>query len=223
MKREKNSNFFQIAFNDILFNLLLGFIYLFLITLLYVDPKGSKNDEDIPSKAEYMIVMSWDTGINVDMDLWVKTDKGVMVGFKFTDHEFLHLERDDLGNDNDMVSSENLFINSELYRTALNQETIVFRAKPKGTYTVNAHYYRGDYTTDTVPRYFFPRVTVEIQLVQVNPTYRVIFIQKREMWKDDQEFTFFNFDIDENGEVVLATITDIPNLFVNRLLESTRQ
>ena len=49
-QRRKAGN---LAFNDLLFNVLVGFVMLFVIAFLLINPITKKND--IPSKAEYQL------------------------------------------------------------------------------------------------------------------------------------------------------------------------
>ena len=219
---KKGSGFVQTAFLDVLFNLLSIFVAFFFVCFVLIDPIGEDDKHDIPSEAEYLIVMTWDNNIDVDIDLWVMDDKQKWVGFQWKTRDYLHLERDDMGVTEDIIYDDGLISESQRYKDQLNEETVVFRGRPEGTYTVNAHYYRGDYTVvpNSTPIYHNTTVTVEIKLVRVNPRYEVIFVTRQEMWERNQEITFFNFDIDEDGRVVVSTINQVQNHFVNSILDS---
>ena len=54
-KRRTGSN---LAFNDLLFNVLIGFVMLFVIAFLMINPIAKK--ADIPVKAEFIVVLEWD-------------------------------------------------------------------------------------------------------------------------------------------------------------------
>ena len=67
------------AFIDLLFNLIVGISFLFIISFLLInDPKREENTEPL---AEYMVILSWDSEIDVDIDLWIDGPSGV-VGFQ---------------------------------------------------------------------------------------------------------------------------------------------
>ena len=58
-------------FKDFLFNLLLVFIVL-LALLLMLPKKPNESEQDITTKAEFVIQMEWDSERNIDVDIWVK-------------------------------------------------------------------------------------------------------------------------------------------------------
>ena len=47
-----------LAFNDLLFNVLIGFVMLFIIAFLLINPITKK--ADIPVKAEFIITIEWE-------------------------------------------------------------------------------------------------------------------------------------------------------------------
>ena len=53
--------------NDLLFNLLIGFVFLFVVAFLLINPPTKKSDA--PKKAEYLIVIEWDKDANHDLSL----------------------------------------------------------------------------------------------------------------------------------------------------------
>ena len=58
-------------FYDMLFNMLIAFVFCFLIALLAMNPKALKAG-DIPAKAEYIITLSWPDLDPNDMDVWAQ-------------------------------------------------------------------------------------------------------------------------------------------------------
>ena len=71
MKRTYNSN---LAFIDLLFNLILGFVFLFIISFILINDPVKK--EGVEQKAEFMIILSWDAQANKDIDLWIEGPLG---------------------------------------------------------------------------------------------------------------------------------------------------
>ena len=58
------------GFIDLLFNLLIGFVFLFMLAFMLINPVAKK--ETIKPKAEYFIILEWDGEKPYDLDLWVK-------------------------------------------------------------------------------------------------------------------------------------------------------
>ena len=58
-------------FYDMLFNMLIAFVFCFIVALLAMNPKALKAG-DIPSKAEYIISVSWPDMNPNDIDTWVQ-------------------------------------------------------------------------------------------------------------------------------------------------------
>ena len=68
-----------IGFIDILFNILIGFAFLFIVAFLMIKPESKK--EDFDRKAEFIIVMEWDDTRKDDIDLYVQDPTGKIVNF----------------------------------------------------------------------------------------------------------------------------------------------
>ena len=90
----------SIGFTDLLFNLVIGFVYLFVIAFILINPIAKKGD--VIKKAEYMIVLEWNHEYNDEIDLWVKDPAGNIVSFLQKSKGLMHLEKDDLGYSNDV-------------------------------------------------------------------------------------------------------------------------
>ena len=87
------------AFVDLLFNLLVGFTFLFMLAFILINPVAKK--EVLDPKAEYLIVVSWDDKSQNDIDVWVKDNDGNAVSFRSKDIALMNIDRDDLGARND--------------------------------------------------------------------------------------------------------------------------
>ena len=115
----------NLSFNDLLFNVLVGFVMLFVIAFLLINPITKKSD--IPVKAEFLIVLSWPADAADDIDLWVQRDTEKPVGFSNRENTPLHLDRDDLGRTNDKV-----IIDGKATTINVNRETTTIRGiEPK--------------------------------------------------------------------------------------------
>ena len=68
MNNEKYKS--TIGFTDLLFNILVGFAFLFIIAFLLIKPEAKKKDFD--RNAEFVIIMEWDKEAKGDIDLYVE-------------------------------------------------------------------------------------------------------------------------------------------------------
>lgn len=152
----KRSTSSAMAFNDLLFNVLIGFVMLFVIAFLLINPIAKNHD--IPAKAEYMIILEWDNDSADDVDLWIQRDNSTPVGFSNKVNAPLHLDRDDLGwsNDSVMIDGQPVLIRS-------NIETITIRGNVPGDYYVAIHYYSKKQDN----------VSWTVTMMQLNPFHQV--------------------------------------------------
>ena len=91
-----------IGFTDLLFNILVGFAFLFIVAFLLIKPEAKKKDFD--RRAEYIVVMEWDAGAKDDIDLYVEDPLGGIASFRHPAVNFTHLDKDDLGSRNDTTT-----------------------------------------------------------------------------------------------------------------------
>lgn len=155
MARRLNTN---LSFVDLLFNVLIGFVMLFVIAFLLINPISKK--ADIPNKAEFVIILEWNKDMTDDLDLWIARDEDHPVGFSNRENTPLHLDRDDLGHANDkiVVDGVTLVVKS-------NRETSTIRGIIPGDYFVSVHGYsvRSDEPVDYT-----------VTVLKVNP-YREVY------------------------------------------------
>ena len=149
--RRQGSN---LAFNDLLFNVLIGFVMLFVIAFLLINPIAKK--ADIPVKAEFIILLEWDNESGSDLDLWVQRTGDKAVGFSNRETAPLHLDRDDLGTTNDKV-----VIDGKTVYLKTNRETTTIRGLIPGDYYVSVHAYHKKY--DEI------EVNYTVTVLKVNP------------------------------------------------------
>ena len=131
------------GFIDLLFNMLVGFVFLFFIAYILINPIAEKGKVDPPDIA--MIVIDWEENSKIDVDIWVKDPKGNILSFTNKTHPGMHLEKDDVGVGNDTYQGK-LVYNK-------NQEVVHFTNLFEGNYTVTLHLYalhRGKVPMDVV-------------------------------------------------------------------------
>lgn len=129
--RKYSSN---LAFVDLLFNLLVGFTSLFVIAFLLINPIAKNGVVDPP--IVMMVEMEWDDNSREDLDLYVKGPDGNKVFYSNKTNGYITLKRDDLGMRND-----SFYVNGVLTEVRRNYEVITLTVLPDGDYVINAHYF----------------------------------------------------------------------------------
>ena len=61
-----NRYFSSTAFIDLLFNIIVGVAFLFLIAFILINPVSKKHD--VESKADFLIILEWDSKSHDDID-----------------------------------------------------------------------------------------------------------------------------------------------------------
>jgi hypothetical protein len=187
-------------FYDMLFNMLIAFVFCFIIALLAMNPKTTKAG-DIPAKAEYIITLAWPDLDPNDIDLWVQNPAGETVYYREREAGLMHLDRDDRG-----LSNDTIIVNGRRIVNPLNQEVVTIRGVAPGEYTVNAHYFESKEVDSTDPKSGQP-VEVNVSVVKVNPRAEVVFYGKHVRSGRGEEATLARFAVQADGAV-----TDINTL-----------
>ena len=175
----------NLSFNDVLFNALLGFVVLFVLALLLINPITKKSD--IPAKAEILITLEWDDMASDDIDIWVQGPTGVPISFQNKTNGVMHLDRDDLGK-----SSDYMWIDGERIVIRLNREVVSMRGIAPGDYYINIHVYSKN--SQTAPTKY------TLTLLDVNP-YREVYVMQGELTKRGEIVRLPGFTLDEEGVV----------------------
>jgi len=179
----------QLGFTDLLFNALLGFVVMFVLAFLMINPIARSGAID--PKAEILVTLTWPDGRRDDVDLYVEDPAGNLVWFRQKEAGLMHLDRDDLGRANDVVE-----IGGQTIVHTLNQEVVAIRGLLAGEYVVNLHLYRaaGD---GPVP------ATVKIETL--NPRVRLIFHDTIDLRRQGEERTAVRFRLAPGGEVAAVS------------------
>ena len=211
MNNEKYKS--TIGFTDLLFNILVGFAFLFIIAFLLIKPEAKKKDFD--RNAEFVVIMEWDKEAKGDIDLYVEDPLGAKCSFRQTVANFMHLDKDDLGSVNDTVVNADGTVST----VKINREVITIRGIIAGEYTINVHYYsERDYSRvgNAMRKKKSKEVTVKIELHKVNP-YTIMWIGEKTFHSKGQEETFVRFRLDKDG-TVLSPFTFEKKKFVTPLM-----
>ena len=198
MNNEKYKS--TIGVTDLLFNILVGFAFLFIIAFLLIKPEAKK--EDFERKAEFVVVMEWNHDAPDDIDLYVQDPTQSKVHFRLPITNFMYLDKDDLGYANDIVKN----VNGEITKVNINREVVTIRGIIPGEYIINAHYYsqrqwEADGRLNTAAKPEGKTLTVKIELHKVNP-YKIWWMGEKTFTHRGQEETFVRFTIGPDGNQI---------------------
>jgi hypothetical protein len=185
MPRRNNEQ--HTAMNDMLSNIALGFIMLFIIALIMMNPIAKQGD--IPSRNEVMIIMEWADDSRDDVDLWVQFNDAAPVGFTNRHEDHITLERDDVG-----VGGDSVVIDGVTQYIRINREVVNIRAIVPGNYYVIANMFNRRDPASEGPQ------LVRITVYDIEP-YREVYSIVREMNRTRQVERFPAFAVDAEGNV----------------------
>lgn len=187
-------------FYDMLFNMLIAFVFCFIIALLAMNPKALKAG-DIPSKAEFIVNVTWPDNDPNDIDTWVQDPGGNLVWFRAREAGLMHLDRDDRG-----LAGDVIVINGKEVVNPLNQEVVTVRGIEPGEFTVNVHYYE---SKNARP------VEVTVSIIKVNPRAEVVFYGQVTLARKGDEATAARFTVRPDGSV--GDVGTLPKSLVQKL------
>ena len=172
-------------FTDLLFNALLGFTFMFLIAVFFLNPPTQTGE--IPAKAEYIVTATWESGRPDDVDLWVQGPGGDTVWYLHPEAGLMNLDRDDRGLINDEMIVDGMRVTNEL-----NQEVVTIRGRAPGEYIVNLQYYASQTGQPIV---------ADVVVSRVNPRLQIVFKDQITLDYPGQERTAVRFTVDADGSV----------------------
>ena len=182
MRRQYHSN---LPFIDLLFNVLIGFVFLFIVSFLLINPIAKRADIEV--KAEFLITVMWPDSLEDDVDTYVEDPAGNLVWFRSREPGLMHLDRDDLGKRNDeVVTAAGTILFPE------NREIVTLRGIVPGEYVVNIHMY---FKVGKEP------VPVTVQIDKINP-YSVVVRETIELKEKGEEITVTRFSVKSNGDII---------------------
>ena len=192
MQRRYHTN---LPFLDLLFNVLIGFVFLFIVSFLLINPIAKRADIEV--KAEFLITVFWPDNLEDDVDIYVEDPAGNLVWFKSREPGLMHLDRDDLGKRNDeVVTAAGTILFPE------NREIVTLRGIVPGEYVVNVHCYF-KVAVDPVP--------VTIQIDKINP-YSVVLRETVDLANKGEEITVTRFTVNSKGKV--TNVNKLPKKLV---------
>ena len=193
----------NIAFIDLLFNTALCFVFLFVISFMLI--KAESKPSRIETKAEFVITLTWDDEGKDDIDLWLQDPHGNLIFFMQKEGGLAHLDRDDLGKDNDAIYS----IDGKTISYSFNQEITTIRGIIPGEWTVNVHMYAKKQEEPS---------NVIVKIEKLNPVVVLIYMDKFTLSRAWEERTVLRFIMDEHGRV--TDMTQLPKGLVELKLKN---
>ena len=181
----------NVAFTDLLFNIVVGLAFLFLLAFILMNPIAK--EKDVEEKSDFIIVLTWDDESGDDIDLWVRDPLGHILSFRNRGVGMMHLDRDDLGLSNDKVKGPD----GKVVYVYRNKEVVSLRGYSKGEYLVNVHVYNKKLWKDGKMH----RSNIKVELIKLNP-YAVVTQAEFVGIGRGQEFTAFHFTLNDEGEVI---------------------
>jgi hypothetical protein len=184
---------------DLLFNTLVGFVLLFIIAFLLINPSIKK--ADIKTKAEFVITVTWDDHSRDDVDTWLQDPTGNVLHFRQKDVGLAHLDRDDLGKVNDTITLDD----GRRVEYTHNQELTTIRGFLTGEWVLNVHMYNKRDVNPTL---------VEVRIDKLNPKVQTIFYKKIVMNNRWEEVTVTRFVMTNQGDII--SWDDLPKKLLMR-------
>lgn len=172
---------------DLLFNTLVGFVLLFIIAFLLINPNIKK--ADIKTKAEFVISVTWSDNSQDDVDTWLQDPAGNVLHFRQKDVGLAHLDRDDLGHLNDIITLDD----GRRVEYTHNQELTTIRGFITGEWVLNVHMYSKRDENPTL---------VEVRIDKLNPTVQTLFYKKIVMKNKWEEITVTRFVMTSQGDII---------------------
>lgn len=175
------------GFLDLLFNVLLAFVFLFLVSSMLIQIE--KKETGIQTQAEFIITVTWDDNDPDDVDSWLRDPLGNVTWFRHKEEGIAHLDRDDLGHQKDSV----VLPDGTEVVYPYNQEITTIRQIIKGWWVFNIHMYSKRQE---------PITHVTVKCEKVNPTIQTMFYEEFVMASDGDEITVRRFRLNAAGEMV---------------------
>jgi len=187
---------FRTAYIDLLLNFMVGLVF---ISILSAPIQNKKTTEGIKKNAEMIIQVDWNAALDCDVDTWVRDPLGNVVWFNQKDKGLMHIERDDLGFRNDILTMTKALLSGQQLENNINQEIWVLRGKIPGDFTMNVHLYGCRDGDRQLKMNEAINVPVNITFIKINPDYQIVDKETVTLTKVWEERTVLNFTLDKDG------------------------
>ena len=194
------------SFLDLLFNTLVGFVFLFIVSFLLINP--SIKEADIKTKAEFVITVTWNDNSLDDVDTWLQDPVGNVLHFRQKDIGMAHLDRDDLGTINDVI----ILDDGSRVEYPHNQELTTIRGFISGEWVLNTHMYSKRDINPTL---------VEVRIDKLNPSVQTLFYKKIAMKSKGEEVTITRFVMTSQGDII--SWDELPKGLIQHAAQQARE
>jgi len=175
----------QDAFTDLLFNALLGFVFMFITAFALIDETSAVGKVD--AKAEVLVTVRWPDHHPDDVDTLIEDPQGNLLWYRNRDTGLMHLDRDDRG-----ALTDRIAIAGGERTVPINQETASLRALTPGEYVVNVFHFKS-HARAPVP--------VSVKVEKLNPKVEIVSYETVELTGLGDEKTAVRFTIDAGGQI----------------------
>jgi hypothetical protein len=181
-------------------NALLSFIALFVLAYIQIRPPAEKQEAVLETDGIFAVVLQWSDESADDVDLFVMDPAGSVAYFSNASVGLMHLEHDDLGKRNDVLSS-----GSQSIRVQKNEERTIIRGVVPGEYVVNVLMYRKE-DSGTTP--------VTVRLYRLRGEDAPVIEKQLVLTRSGDERTVFRFTPKDDGTV--SNINELPKPLFGR-------
>lgn len=187
----------NIAFLDMVFNMVLGFAFLFILAWMLVRPP-TQTDANIKLKAEIVLTMTWPDGSGDDVDMWLLLPDEQKVYYRRKDVDYVTLDRDDRGIMNDTFYDTT---KGGMNYVRMNKEMMTIRATVPGRYVVAGHVFAsepayGEFKSETT----FP-YEAKLVVTKLNPIVSDVVVSTIVLEGRNDRKAFVAFTVMEDGTV----------------------
>lgn len=197
---------YVVSFIDILFNLIFVFIVISIVAFVMVNPPIPS--EGVKHQNQFVLTLAWDEGDN-DLDFWIRYPNDQVMFYHNKEVGLLHLDRDDLGFENDTVT-----IDGKTIVNPVNEEIVSIRGIVPGTYVVNIHLYRS-LEHKYEPKRLAQPLTALVKMDRIVPSLKTVFARRVRFTEGRQEMHIMRFTVNPDGSVADVT-TMMPVKLVDR-------
>ena len=186
----------NISFYDMLTNMMLLFVSLFVLAFIQMAIKKEKtktSKTEIP--AQFLITTTWPKEFNDDVDSYLLMPNNQLVFFQRKNDGFASLEYDCIPKQTETIQTKNGPVTSNEHR-----ELITIRKTLEGEYIMNVHMYKKDSDLPT---------PVNVRIEKINP-YNMIIMKNITLNRNGEEKTIARFMLNSNGDVIEVNELDKP-------------
>lgn len=190
--RQSNTSLF-----DVILCLTIGFIAIAVVAIFAIQEK--QKAADIKTKAEFVVVLTWQDKVDHDVDLWIRDPNGNVMFFRAKQVGVMHLDRDDLGNKDDTHVE-----NGVVHIVPYNQEIATIRGLIEGEWVINTHFYR---VSNDIG--FDRSAHCNLTVTKLNPIAKIVLSESFVLTESWEEKTIARLVMTPAGDI-LSIVKDFP-------------